>query len=155
MALKQQLLGAVDGMFTQALKKRYIGYNNVTTKQLLTHLFATYGKISGNELRQNNLKMNTLYDVNLPIEVLFDQVEDGMDYAVAGGNPKTLEQIVMIGQQIIQETGMFIDDINIWKRIVPTARTWTRFKSDFSCVHQELCESPPVAQGVFAQANAV
>ena len=37
-ALKQLLLGAVDDMFTSALKNRYIGYANVSTKQLLTHL---------------------------------------------------------------------------------------------------------------------
>ena len=30
-ALKQQLLGAVDNMFTWDLKNRYIGYENVTT----------------------------------------------------------------------------------------------------------------------------
>ena len=77
-ALKQQLLCAVNEMFTRALKNRYIGYANIITKALLTHLFTTYGKISGNDLRLNNVKMNTTYDVNLPIEVLFDQVEDGM-----------------------------------------------------------------------------
>ena len=68
------------------------------TQQLLTHPFATYGETSGNKLRQNNLKMNTPYDVNLPIEVLFNQVEDGMEYADAGNHPFTPEQIVMTGQ---------------------------------------------------------
>ena len=34
-ALKQLLLGAVDDMFTRGLKNRYIGYANVSTKQLL------------------------------------------------------------------------------------------------------------------------
>ena len=39
--LKQQLLGDVDDMLTRALKNRYIGYANVTTKQLLAHLFTS------------------------------------------------------------------------------------------------------------------
>ena len=97
-ALKQQLLGAVDDMFTRVLKNRYIGYANVTTKKLLNHLFATYGKITGNDLRVNDTRMNASYDVNLPIEVLFDQVEDRMDYVDAGNHPKTPRKIVMIGQ---------------------------------------------------------
>ena len=97
-ALKQQLLGAVDNMFTRALKNRHIGYANTTTKDLLTHLFTTYGEISGNNLRLNAAKTNAAYNVNLPIEVLFDQVEDGMDYADAGSHPFTPEQIVMTGQ---------------------------------------------------------
>ena len=50
-ALKQKLFGAIDDMFTRVLKNRYIDYANVSTKQLLTHFFSMYGKISGNDLR--------------------------------------------------------------------------------------------------------
>jgi len=71
-ALKQQLLGAVDDMLTRVLKNGYIGYANVTTKQLLAHLFVTYGTITSGDLRQNDIKMNTAYDVNIPIEMLFN-----------------------------------------------------------------------------------
>ena len=71
-ALKKQILGTVDDMFTSALKKRYIGYANVTTKELLNHLFTTYEKMTGNDLRVNDTRMNTPYDVNVLIEVLFD-----------------------------------------------------------------------------------
>ena len=78
-------------MFTRALKNRYIGNINVTTKELLNHLFNTHGKISDNDLRMNDKRMNAPYGVNLPIEILFDQVEDGMDYADAGNHPKTPE----------------------------------------------------------------
>ena len=152
-ALKQQLLGAVDDMFTRALKNRYIGYANVTTKQLLAHLFSTYGNITSGDLRQNDIKMNTAYDVNMPIETLFDQVEDGMEYAAAGNNPKTPEQIVMTGQQLITETGMFTDDIKMWKRLPNADKTWVRFKTDFSLAHQELREN--AAAGSFSgQANS-
>ena len=37
-ALKQQLLGCVDYMFVRALRNRYIGYANVITFEILTHL---------------------------------------------------------------------------------------------------------------------
>ena len=150
-ALKQLLLGAVDDMFTRALKNRFIGYANVTTKALLTHLFTTYGKISGNDLRLNTAKMNTPYDVNLPIEVLFDQVEDGMEYADAGMHPFTPQQIVMTGQQLLQETGMFADDLKIWKRLPLLDRTWVRLKADFSIAHQELRENATLGQSTFRQ----
>ena len=39
----------------------------------------------------NNTRMNAPYDFNLLIEVLFDQVKDGMDYADARNHPKTPE----------------------------------------------------------------
>ena len=50
----------------------------------------------------NDININTTYDANLPIKVLFDQVEDRMDYADASNHPKTPEQIVMTGQQLVQ-----------------------------------------------------
>ena len=154
-ALKQLLLGAVDDMFTRALKNRYIGYANVSTKELLAHLFTTYGQINGGDLRKNEEVMNTPYDVNLPIEVLFDQIEDGMDYADAGNHPFTPAQIVMKGQQLIQETGMFQDDMKAWKRLPAIERTWDRLKIDFTLAHQELRESSVMRQGPFSQANNV
>ena len=76
-------------MFTRALKNIFIWYANLTTKKLLTYLFTTYGRITGNDLRLNDASMNRAYGVNLPIEVLFDQIEDGMNYADAGNHPKT------------------------------------------------------------------
>ena len=85
-------------MFTSSLKNRYIGYVNITTKELLKHLLAIYGEIKGNNLRVNHTRMNVLYNVNLLIEVLFNQVEDEMDYANAGNHLKAPEQIVISGQ---------------------------------------------------------
>jgi len=64
-----------------------------------------------------------------------------MDYADAGNHPKTPAQIVMTGQQLIQETCMFSDNLKAWKRLPDVERTWTRFKTDFTLAHQELREN--------------
>jgi hypothetical protein len=85
--------------------------------------------------------------------VLFDQIEDGLDFADAGSHPNTPELIVMTGQQLIQETGMFPDDLKAWKRLPTPDRTWARFKSDFTMAHQELRENNSSDAGVFSQAN--
>ena len=95
------------------------------------------------------MKMNKRYDVNLPIEVLFDQVKYWMDYTDVGNHPKILKQIVMTSQQIVQETGMFTDNLNIWKCLLANGRVWTRFKQEFSLAHQELRENTVVEQGTF------
>ena len=113
----------------------------MTTKQLLTHIFTIYEKVTGNDLRLNDKEMNLVYDVNLQIEVFFNQIKDSMDYADAGNNPKTPAQIVMTGQQLIQETGIFAEDLKVWKHLSDLDWTWTRFKTDFTLANQELREN--------------
>ncbi len=49
-ALKQLLLSAIDDMFIKTLKKPISGYSNVTTKQLLNHLYERYGQLTPQEL---------------------------------------------------------------------------------------------------------
>ena len=67
--------------------------------------------------------MNTPYDVNLRIEVLFDQIKNGLDFVDAGRHPYTPEKIAMKGQQLIQEMDMFADDLNAWNRLPDPDRT--------------------------------
>ena len=93
-ALKQLLLGAVDNMFVRSLRNRHIGYANVTTLELLTHLYSTYAKISAADLEANTARMKLPYDVNLPIETMFDQIEDAVEFASAGNAPFTAVQVV-------------------------------------------------------------
>jgi hypothetical protein len=43
--------------------------------------------ISPAELTQNYEPLNTSYDPNLPIETLFQQIQDAHAFVVAGGQP--------------------------------------------------------------------
>ena len=86
---------------------------------------------------------------------MLDQVEDSIEYATAGNNPKTLEQIVMTGQQLITETGMFIDNIKMWKRLPEGDKKCERFKTYFSLDHQDLRENSAVGNLVGQVNNAV
>jgi hypothetical protein len=58
----------------QALLDEIVGYANCTSLQLLTHLLTYYTMIAPTELTQNYERLNTLYDPNLPIETLFQQI---------------------------------------------------------------------------------
>ena len=78
-------------MITHRLENRFIGYAHISTRVLLTQLFTTYGNICDNGIRLNNTKMNISYNANIPIEVLFDKVEDSMDYVAAGNYPNMPE----------------------------------------------------------------
>ena len=152
-ALKQLLLGAVDDMFVRSLRNRHIGYANVTTLALLTHLYTVYAKINAADLEANTARMKEPYDVNLPIETFFDQIEDAVEFASAGNAPFTPVQVVNTAYNVIFTTGMFHDDCKLWKRKPAANKTWNQFKVDFAIAHEELVESNQTAQSAGFQAN--
>ena len=55
-------------MYYKALRNMRTNYPGGKTKQLLTHLYSTYGNITTNDIADNHTKINTRYDPNLPIE---------------------------------------------------------------------------------------
>jgi hypothetical protein len=154
-ALKQLLLGAVDDMFVRSLATKYIGYLNVTTRQILTHLYGQYARISAADLQDNDVSFKPAYDPNLPIETLFDQVENAVDFAAAGNTPYSPEQVVATAYQLIFATGLFPDDCKVWKRQLAAYKTWENFKRDFTLSHSEFWENKTTTAGAgYQSANA-
>lgn len=155
-ALKQLLVGAVDDMFIRSLQTKYLGYLNVSTRQLLDHLYAQYARISAADLQANDITFKKPYDPNMPIETLFDQIDNGIDYAAAGLSPYTAEQVINNGFQLLYATGMFLEDCKIWKRRPAEYKTWNQFKTDFSVAHREFRDARGTTAGASPyQANAV
>ena len=146
-ALKQLLVGAVDEMFIRRLQTKYLGYLNVSTRQLLDHLYAQYARISSADLQDNDVTFKQAYDPNLPIETLFDQIENGIDFAAAGLSPYTPEQITNNAFQLMHATGMFVEDCKLWKRRNVADKTWDQFKTAFSESHREFWDARGTTAG--------
>ena len=153
-ALKSQLIAAVDEKFIRGLRNKYVGYANVTTLQLLNYLYENYAKITHNNLRENDQRMNAPYDPNEPIEVLIDQIEDGIDYAAAGNMPCTPTQIVNTAHNLLFDAGVFADECKEWRKRPATEQTWDNLKTAFIQAHQDLQESNATA-GSTGYANNV
>ena len=49
-ALKYLLIDTVDETYIRSLRDKYIGYANITTLQMLTHLYTAYAKIDEGDL---------------------------------------------------------------------------------------------------------
>jgi hypothetical protein len=137
-ALKQQLIRAVDQLYIRTLQHRHTGFANVTTRQLIEHLLNTYGNITPTELASNDIKFRTAYEPAQPIEALFSQLEDAMDYADAGGNPYTAAQVVTNAYSIMFNTGLFPEACREWRRQPMAHKTWANFKTDFAEAHLDL-----------------
>ena len=91
--LKTILIASIDEAYIRLLRDKYIGYANVTTLQMLTHLHNSYARISQFELEENDKRFKQQWDPNQPFEVIIDQIEDAIDYAAAGNTPYSKEKI--------------------------------------------------------------
>jgi hypothetical protein len=75
-AIKKLIIESFDDAYLNALSDEIVGYINLTSLQLLTHLLTYYAMIAPTELTQNYERLNAPYDPNQPIETLFQQIQD-------------------------------------------------------------------------------
>jgi hypothetical protein len=83
-AINKLIIESFDDAYRNALSDEIMGYANCTSLQLLTHILTYYAMIAPTELTQIYERLNTPYGPNLPIETLFQQIQDARAFAVAG-----------------------------------------------------------------------
>ena len=130
-ALKQLLLGAVDDIYVSSLRNQYTGYTTLSTMNILTHLYDAYGQITDLDLDNNEKRMKTPYDPNLPIDNLFHQIEAAEEFAITGNSPFTARQIVNTAFLLIFASNAYNDECKEWKRRPQAQKTWANFKTTF------------------------
>jgi hypothetical protein len=137
-AIKKLIIESFDDAYLNALSDKIVGYANCTSLQLLTHLLTDYAMVAPTELTQNYEHLNTPYDLNQPIETLFQQIQDAQPFAVAGGQPYGAVIIVNVAYALIFNTGLLPDACRAWQSREIARKTWAQFKLDFATAHREF-----------------
>jgi hypothetical protein len=140
-AISALIVEAIDPMYLATLRLPYVGLGTRTPLELLAHLYANYAKITASDLDKNDAAMKLPCDVNLPIESLFKQIDDAIEYASAGQAPYSPRQVLNIAYQLVLRTGIFVDDCKLWKKQTDNYKTWPQFKLDFAAAYQDYNES--------------
>jgi hypothetical protein len=86
-ALKKQIISVFEAMYLDILNDNMVGYANISARNMLDHLFQTYGNITAVDLDINFEHMRRAWDPQQPVESLFKQIQDCADYSEAGGRP--------------------------------------------------------------------
>jgi hypothetical protein len=115
-ALKEQLIKAVNHLYLRTLQHGHTGFSGSITHNLIEHLLQSYCNITPNDLASNDMVFHTSYDPNQPIETFYSQIEDAMDYADAGRSAYTASQAVTNAYSLIFNTGMFPESCREWRR---------------------------------------
>jgi hypothetical protein len=128
--LKQQLLLAVPPTYTNALKNKFIGFANVTTLALLTHLNTDYGTITTDDLDDNMRKLYKEWSPAQPIEDMFEQIRSCRKFAI-NTDPISEATAVRAGLTNLEASGLFGDAIRDWRKRPTVEKTIANFNQDF------------------------
>jgi hypothetical protein len=105
----------VTKVYISAILNPIIGIENTTCLTLLTHLHDTYGTITEAELNRNLDRMKSQWKPPTSIDILFTQINDGVAFATAGGDPPTGLSIISIAYNIVAATGRFDVATREWR----------------------------------------
>jgi hypothetical protein len=136
-ALKKQIIGVFEPMYLYILNDNMVGYGNISARDMLDHLFDTYGNITAVDLEINVEHMRPAWDPQQPVETLCKQIQDCADYSEAGGVPIGHSQQINVGYAKIFATGNFMSACLRWNEKPAAEKTWTHFKSHFAAARRQ------------------
>jgi hypothetical protein len=84
-ALKKQIIMVVEPIYIEILNDDLVGLSNTTSRDILDHLFLSYGSITAVDIEQNFENMLKAWDPQQPVETLFKQIQYCVDFAEASG----------------------------------------------------------------------
>jgi hypothetical protein len=137
-AIKKLIIGSFDDAYLNTLSDEIVGYANCKSLQLLTHLLTYYAMIAPTELTHNYERLNTPHYTNLPIEKLFQQIQDARAFAVAGVQLYGAAMIVNVAYTLIFNTGLFTDACWAWQPRAVAGKTGAQFKIYFAIAHNDV-----------------
>jgi hypothetical protein len=146
-ALKHQIIKSTPPLYIAALQSTTTGFGNVTTLQLLAHLWRGYGDITQTELGANAARMAAPWNPPTPIESLYQQLQDGMEFAAAGGEPMATNTILRIGYTNIANTGLFDVGCREWRNNDKTTRTFASFQAHFTSHENDRIDTTTSSRG--------
>ena len=155
-ALKTQIIDTVEDTYLCEMRHKYTGYLGVKTRDLLDHLLDRYGKITAADLAACQIRMNEPINVDLPIDVYFQKIDECVQYAVDGKVAYTLDQILQTAYHAISASGFYNDACKDWRKKPAEQKTWETFKRFFASEYHDLKEQQRVNTSTtsFHSANA-
>ena len=130
-ALKKPLLAAVPDTHTCLLKDDMLGCANTTTLALLTHLDATHGTITPDDLSANLEEMEALWSPTQPIEDLWNQIKRCQRCAAAH-DPISNLMAIRSATTNLTNSGVFTDALKDWRKKTAADQTWANLLTHFN-----------------------
>jgi hypothetical protein len=113
-ALKKQIISVFEPVYLEIFNDNMLRYANISARDMLDHLFETYGKITAVGLEINFEHMPRDWDPQQPVESLIKQIQECADYSEAGGVLIGHPQQINVGYSKILATCHFMSACRRW-----------------------------------------
>lgn len=127
---------AIESVYLAGIYSDTQGFGNRTIQDIFAHLYATYGRITANQLWDNTAKLTQPVAPHLPIAIIFKQIEDCNKFATAANAPLTPAQILKAAETLILQTGKYNIPYREWINLPEAQKTYANFKTRFSREYQ-------------------
>ena len=141
-ALKQQIRKAIDESYLLAIHDRTSNSLSGTVHTICDYLSLTYGRVSDTMLEEKEELFKRLgYQATMPVDVVFNAVEDLLEYAAMAQQPFSDRQAVAKAYIVFNKTRRFDRAITEWNRRPVVEKTMLNLKTHFRRAQTELRES--------------
>lgn len=113
--LLQLLLQAVPRLYILSLSHSTLGFTGITPKRILKHLMANYGVITPQDLKDNLSKLETPWNPETPIEMVFTNAIACREFAEQGQEPIPDTAYMRAIVDVFRASGAFPEAIREWE----------------------------------------
>ena len=151
-ALIAQVVDAVDATYLAALRNADTSRYGDSIRLLVEHLFATYGKITPQQIKiREGQVFNMSFDMNLPVDAVFNAVDNLYKLADHAQMPMTLDQCINLAYMVFARQPVLLHDLRAWNCKPSAEKTWTNLKTHMREAQNDL-RSLPVAGSMYGHA---
>jgi hypothetical protein len=154
-ALIAQVVESIDSTYLRALLDRTTGQYATNLRDVLSHLFATHGRITPQQIcdKQNAIS-NMAFDISMPVDTVFNEIDDLADLAEHANSALTPNQMMDLAYVIFSKHPVLLQDLRDWNRMPTINRTWANMITHFRDAQQDLAFLP-TAGDMYQQANTM
>ena len=155
-ALLRHIQTALEEKYLEAMVDEDTGLIEEDIPTVLDYLFATYGKVTAEEVKNKESEVLSIsFNPADPLVTIFRPIEQLQKKATEAGIPYTPQQLLEFGLSLIRNTRDFEIALREWNAKTDLQKTWTNFKSHFRQAQTELKEirGPTMQQAGYHHAN--
>jgi hypothetical protein len=117
-----------------------LGYAQVSTLDLLNHLYLNYGSVTANELSTNMDNLSRQGDASQQLEDLWAQIIKCKAFA-KDYDPITKKTILRVTINNLEKSGVFTQAIQDWRKLKEADHTIANMKTTFNLANKEAASS--------------